>query len=120
MVDRMTGHVAMLNLPEFDNYYSGASWYRDYVAYCGVSDDGQKLYAIVAQVSRRKPVMKKPLAGASVGEDAAPDSACPLPRWQRAPVRVTFEPADGSKQSFVIRGHVVDAVDDAEDDVASK
>lgn len=120
VVDRMTGHIAALNLPEFDAYYSAASWYRDYVAYCGVSDDGQKLYAIVAQVSRRKPVMKKALSGAGVSEDAAPDSACPMPVWQRAPVRVTFELAGGTKQSFVIRGHVVDSVDDAEEEAVSK
>jgi len=48
--------------PEFGSYYSVASWYRDYVAYCGVSDDGKKLYAVVFQVGRRKPVLKKPLA----------------------------------------------------------
>lgn len=27
---------------EFDSTYSAASWYRDYVAYCGVSDDGRE------------------------------------------------------------------------------
>jgi hypothetical protein len=119
-VDRMTGHVSTLNLPEFDTYYSAASWYRDYVAYCGVSDDGQRLYAIVAQVSRHKPVLKKSLAGQSVGDEAAADSACLLPTWQRTPVRVTFELAGGTKLSFVIRGHTVDSVDDAEEDEASK
>ena len=47
------------HLPEFDSFYSAASWYRDYVAYCGVGDDGKKTYAMVAQISRRKPVLKK-------------------------------------------------------------
>jgi hypothetical protein len=75
LVDRMTGHISSLALPEFDPYYSLASWYRDYAAYCGVSDDGKKLFAIVFQVGRRKPVLKKLLGEA--GGDDAPDSECP-------------------------------------------
>src|ERR1700757_2174051 len=59
LVDRVTGHVTQINLPEFDPFYSTTSWYRDFVAYCGVSDDGKKLYAMVAQVGRRKPVLRK-------------------------------------------------------------
>jgi hypothetical protein len=59
LVDRVTGRVSQLNLPEFDPFYSTASWYRDYIAYCGVSEDGKKLYAVVAQVGRRKPILKK-------------------------------------------------------------
>jgi len=58
-VDRLTGRVSQLNLAEFDPFYSTASWYRDYIAYCGVSEDGKKLYAVVAQVGRRKPILKK-------------------------------------------------------------
>ena len=45
LVDRLTGRVSTMSLPEFDAFYSAASWYRDYVAYCGVSDDGKKTYA---------------------------------------------------------------------------
>jgi len=116
LVDRVTGRISPINLPEFDPFYSAGSWYRDYVAYCGVSDDGKKTYAIVAQLSRRKPVLKKPLSNEGVAEDAEPDSACPAPSWQRAPVRVTFEPGGDAKQTFSIRGHVVDLVNDAEDE----
>jgi len=116
LVDRVTGRISPINLPEFDPFYSAGSWYRDYVAYCGVSDDGKKTYAIVAQLSRRKPVLKKPLSNEGVAEDGEPDSACPAPSWQRAPVRVTFEPGGDAKQTFSIRGHVVDLVNDAEDE----
>jgi hypothetical protein len=116
LVDRVTGRLAPINLPEFDAYYSAASWYRDYVAYCGVADDGKKTYAMVAQLSRRKAVLKKELSNAGVAEDASPDSACPVPSWQRSPVRVSFEPAAGARQTFAIRGHVVDLVNDAEED----
>lgn len=119
LVDRLTGHVSPISLPEFDALYSAASWYRDYVAYCGVSDDGQKIYAMVAQLGRRKPVLKKMLAG-GIAENAAPDSACPLPVWQKSPIRVSFEPTGGTKQTFEIRGHVVDLVSDDEEDEEGK
>jgi len=92
---------------------------RDYAAYCGVSDDDKKVYAVVAQISRRKPVLKRLLDGASINteiKDSAPDSACPIPGWQRAPMRVTFEPAGAPKQTFAIRGHSVDLVTDEQDD----
>ncbi|HYM75435.1 MAG TPA: hypothetical protein VE377_05595 [Candidatus Dormibacteraeota bacterium] len=115
LVDRTTGRVSAINLPEFDAFYSAASWYRDYVAYCGVADDGKKTYAIVAQLSRRKPVLKKAVAE-GVSDDAAPDSACPAPAWQRGPTRVSFEPAGGAKQTFAIRGHVVDVVNEEEEE----
>ena len=108
LVDRITGHISTINLPEFDALYSAASWYRDYAAYCGVSEDGKKLYAVVAQISRRKPVLKKPLDGQTVPENATADSACPAPAWQRSPARVTFEPTGATKQTFAIRGHTVD------------
>jgi hypothetical protein len=72
LVDRVSGRISQLSLPEFDPFYSTASWYRDYVAYCGVSEDGKKLYAIVMQVGRRKPILKKPV-GEPAGDDA-PDS----------------------------------------------
>jgi hypothetical protein len=66
-----------------------ASWYRDCVTYGGVSDDGKKLFAVVFQVGRRKPVLQKPLDEA--GGDDMPDSECPAPGWGRRPMQVTFE-----------------------------
>jgi hypothetical protein len=123
LADRVTGRISPINLPEFDVVYSDVTWYRDYAAYCGVSDDGKKLYAMVAQISRRKPVLKKLLEGVSIdGEspldpkDPIANSACPMPAWQRAPTRVTFEPADAPKQTFAIRGHVVDLITEEEDE----
>jgi hypothetical protein len=115
LVDRLTGRVAQLGLPEFDPFYSTASWYRDYIAYCGVSEDGKKLYAVVAQVGRRKPILKKD-AGVPAGTDD-PDSECPPPAWERNPMRVTFQPHDNDKEKLVfsIRGRVVDVVNDAEE-----
>jgi len=116
LVDRTTGRVSPINLPEFDAFYSAASWYRDYVAYCGVSDDGRRIVAIVVQLGRRRPLLNKPLSNDGVPDGAVPDSACTPPLWQRTPVQVSFESAGGEKQTFAIRGHVVDAVSDEEEE----
>ena len=116
LVDRLTGRILPINLPEFDAYYSQVSWYRDYAAYCGVSDDGKKVHAIVVQIARRKPVLKDALSNSGVPEGAAPDSVCPAPSWQRNPARVGFEPARGARQTFVIHGHIVDLVNESEDE----
>jgi len=120
LVDRLTGRISAVNLPEFDVVYSASSWHRDYVAYCGVSGDGKKTFAIVAQLNRKKPVLKKPLLRV-LPDDAGPDSACSMPVWQRSPIRVSFEAAGSDKQTFAIRGHIADIVnDDEEDEEASK
>jgi len=118
LVDRITGHISSLNLPDFDPYYSSASWYRDYVAYCGVSDDGKKVHAIVAQLGRRKPVLKQQVSNAAMSQD--PDSACPPPGWQRQPARVTFDIGETQKVTFSVRGHAADvATDEADEEDAS-
>jgi hypothetical protein len=123
LVDRSTGHISPIVLPEFDNYHSIVSWYQDYAAYCGVSEDGKKVYAVVAQLNRHKTVLKKALTALPDGlaDDAAPDSACHAPAWQRRPTRVGFELPGQPKQTFVIRGHVADLVNEPNDeDEASK
>ena len=114
LVDRITGHVSPINLPEFDAFYSKVAWYRDYVAYCGVSDDGKNLYAVVAQLGRRKTILKKALGG-TVADDK-PDSACPAPSWQRQPVRVSFSSPLDQKLTYSVRGHAVDVVNDEEEE----
>jgi hypothetical protein len=110
VVDRVSGHISQASLPEFDPDSSSASWYRDYVAYCGVSDDGRKLYAVVTQLGRRKPILKKPMGEAS-GELMA-DSECDAPSWQRAPARVSFVSKADQKFTFAVRGHTVEVVTD--------
>jgi len=96
-VDRMTGHIAQLNLPAFDAEISAATWYRDYAAYCGSSDDGSKIYMMVSQLGKRKPLVKKEFAG----------PGCAAPKWERGPSRVTFTAA-GEKASFIVRGRGAD------------
>ncbi|HTC46078.1 MAG TPA: hypothetical protein VK722_02055 [Candidatus Aquilonibacter sp.] len=119
LVDRVTARISPLNLPEFDTQYSAVSWYRDYAAYCGLSDDGKKIYAVVAQINRRKPVLKKVLDSAAMKDEEkipSPDSICPAPAWQRSPARVSFEPTNAAKQTFAVRGHLVDLITEEEDD----
>ncbi len=84
LVDRDSGRVSQLNLPNFDASYSLASWYRDYAAYCGVSDDGAKLFALVAQLGRKKPILIRELG--AVKDAGMPDAQCLAPDWQRQPV----------------------------------
>ncbi len=112
-VDRETGRVSQLNLPNFDPFYSLASWYRDYAAYCGVSDDGTKLYAVVTQLGRKKPVLKRELG--AVKDADMPDAQCVAPEWQRQPARVTFLPTNGQKLTFTVRGHAADVAPVASD-----
>ncbi len=106
LVNRDTGRVSAIALPDFDPYYSSASWYRDYVAYCGVSDNGERLYAVVMQLGQRKPVLRKELGAAKGGDQ--PESECAPPDWQREPIRVTFAPIGGQKITYSVRGRAVD------------
>ncbi|HEX2329404.1 MAG TPA: hypothetical protein VHN74_11835 [Candidatus Angelobacter sp.] len=91
-VDRQTGHISQLNLPMFDPETSEASWYRDYAAYCGSSDDGNKAYLMVYQLGKRKPVLKREFGG----------SGCAAPKWERGPSRVTFISEKGEKTTFQV------------------
>ena len=114
LVNRVTGRVSQIPLPDFDAYHSTATWYRDYVAYCGLSDDGQKLFALVVQLGRRKPVLQRELGRTQ--ETDLPDAQCAAPRWQRQPARVTFERAVGAPLTFEVRGHAAEpAVDEPEE-----
>ena len=49
VVDRGSGRISQAALTQFEPDLSLASWYRDYVAYCGISTDGKKSYATVVQ-----------------------------------------------------------------------
>ena len=107
LVDRMTGRVQPVALAEFDSDGSQVSWFRDYAAYCGRSDDGQKEFAIIAQVGKRRPLLKKSLGEANL-------AGCPAPVWQRDPVRVTFATKEDPKLTFSVSSRFVDlATEDA-------
>ena len=105
LVDRTSGKVQMLSLPEFDPYTSQVSWFRDYVAYCGVAEETQKLFMIVAQAGKRKPLLKQVLTGGG-----AQSNACEAPAWERDPARVTFDPSGEQKVVFTVKTHSLEWV----------
>ena len=95
LVDRVTGHITALHLPDFDADVSDAVWFRDYAAYCGVAATAKGgLLAVVAQVSGRRAVVQKvigtwpqanhfsagvpacPVAAAAAAGDAAAYGGC--------------------------------------------
>lgn len=101
LVDRMNGHLSSVTLPEFDVENSAASWYRDYAAYCGITADGKLRYAIVVQLGRKKPVLRKSLGDVSEG------APCSAPKWQRQPPRVTFDDKSG-QLTYAVHGSVAE------------
>lgn len=115
MVDRVTGRIAALKLPDYDPGVSQVEWFRDYGAYCGITATGKSLYAVVAQIAARRPVLAKKLAAWDAEDHVNP--ACASAEWQREPMRVTFHPAGKDAVSFdVVPGSAV-LVEDSEDDV---
>ncbi len=114
LVDRVTGHVAALKLPDYDPGVSQVSWFRDYGAYCGVTLSGKSLYAVVAQLAVRKPVLARKLAAFDV--ENKPDPACGEPEWQREPLKVTFHPAGRDPASFDLVPGSAMLVEDSDDE----
>jgi hypothetical protein len=108
LVDRVSGKIQQLVLSEFDRDSSAANWFRDYAAYCGTSDDGQTLFAVIVQIGRRKPLLKKSIGDAH--------DVCAPPVWERDPVRVTFAHPPDQKLTFSVKSRAVDTItlDDSE------
>ena len=114
LVDRTTGLISALKLPDYDPGVSQVSWFRDYAAYCGVTASGKSRYAVVAQIAVRKPVLARKLAAFDAGSD--PGSACAPVEWQREPLRVIFHPAQKDAVSFDIVPGSTALVEDSGDD----
>ena len=112
LIDRATGHVAALRLPDFDPGVSYVEWFRDFAAYCGVPSGGKQLYAVVAQVAARKPLLHRKLAGWNPQERHAP--ACGPAAWQREPLRVTFSPNGSAAVSYDLVGLSAMLVEDGD------
>ncbi len=114
MIDRVTGRITALKLPDYDPGVSQVEWFRDYGAYCGITSTGKSLYAVVAQIAARRPVLAKKLSAWDAEDHDSP--ACAQAEWQRDPMRVTFHPAGRSAVSFdVVPGSAV-LVEDSDDD----
>ncbi len=112
LIDRANGHVTAMKLPDYDPAVSSVVWFRDYAAYCGLNSGGHQLYAVVAQVAARKPLMAKKLGPWSPGESATP--ACDRATWQRDPLRVSFTPTGASPVSYDLVGLSAVLVEDGD------
>jgi hypothetical protein len=89
------------------------SWFRDYAAYCGLTSSGKSLYAVVAQLAVRKPLLSKKLSAFEAESRTEP--VCAAVQWQREPFRVTFNPSGMSAVSFeIVPGSAV-LVEDSDD-----
>ena len=99
LIDRVSGKVQPVTLPDLDIDNSPVNWFRDYAAYCSASEEG-KIFAVIVQLGRRKPLLKKVIASGTTG--------CPIPVWQRDPARVTFEAVGDQKLTFTVRSSSVD------------
>jgi hypothetical protein len=103
LVDRSTGHITALHLPDFDPAISDAVWFRDYAAYCGVATTAKGgLYAIVAQLGVRRAVVQKQIAPWPQPERPGP--LCQPPVWQRQPMRVTLQMTGSDAITFDVVG----------------
>jgi hypothetical protein len=103
LVDRATGHIAALHLPDFDPIVSDVAWFRDYAAYCGVATTAKGgLFAIVAQISTRKPIVHKQLGPWPQPEHSA--APCQPATWQRQPMRATLQLTGGTPMTFDVVG----------------
>ena len=112
LVDRVSGKVTALRLPDYDPAVSEVVWFRDYAAYCGLSASGRQLYAVVAQIAARRPVLSKKLREWNPVDHPSP--ACPPAVWQREPLRIAFQPAGGQQVSFDLVGLSAVLVEDGD------
>ncbi len=122
LVDRVTGKVSAIKLPDYDPGVSQVAWFRDFAAYCGLTASGKSLYAVVMQVGAKKASISRKLATFDPGKAASP--ACAPADWQREPLRVTFHPAGQDAVSFDVAAGsallVEDSADEAETPAAGK
>ncbi|MCU1319848.1 MAG: hypothetical protein JWP98_1366 [Edaphobacter sp.] len=102
-VDRVTGHITALHLPDFDPVVSNAVWFRDYAAYCGTANTAKGgLFAIVAQLGARRPVVQKQIGRWPQSDHFIP--VCQPAKWQRLPMRVTLQPTGGDPITYDVLG----------------
>ncbi|HEX3986732.1 MAG TPA: hypothetical protein VHX13_09010 [Acidobacteriaceae bacterium] len=113
LVDRTSGKVSALHLPDFDPAVSEAVWFRDYAAYCGVTASGKQLLAVVAQVEARRPLLAKKLGAWDPADHPAP--VCASAVWQRDPLKVTFQSAGAAAVSYDLVGASAVLVEDGDD-----
>lgn len=119
LVDRTSGRVSALHLPNFDAAISDVVWYRDYAAYCGIKNTVRSggLTAEVWQISSRRPALEKVIGKWPQPERVRP--VCAPAMWQREPMRITVQMTGGQPTTFDVVGtstNLVEEGEPAEDD----
>jgi len=118
LIDRVSGRVTALKLPEYDPGVSQVAWFRDYAAYCGITATGKSLYAVVAQIGVRKPILAKKLSAYNLEDHPSP--VCATPEWQREPLKITFHPAGREAPAYDLIGGSAVLVEDDDDEASSE
>lgn len=113
LVDRESGKVTALKLPDFDAGVSDVVWFRDYAAYCGLNASGKELLAVVAQIAARRPLLSRKLTAWDAADHPSP--ACGAAVWQRDPLKVSFAPAGTAAVSFDLVGTSAVLVEEGDD-----
>lgn len=102
-VDRVSGHITALRLPDFDAAVSDVVWFRDYAAYCGTGSTAKGgLYAVVVQMGARRPTVLKLIGKWPQTDHFLP--VCQPAQWQRLPMRVTLKPTGGEAATYDVVG----------------
>ena len=102
-VDRTTGHITPLHLPDFDAQVSEIAWFRDYAAYCGLVPTLKGgVMAVVAELGNRKAVAQHVLANWPLDKPLHP--VCAPAQWQRTPMRATLTLTGGQPVTFDVAG----------------
>jgi hypothetical protein len=105
MVDRISGHITAVHLPDFDPIISNVVWFRDDAAYCGIASTAKGgILAIVAQLGARKPIVQKLLAPWPL--PAATNPVCAPAIWQRTPMRATLQLTGAQPITYDVVGSV--------------
>lgn len=112
LIDRASGKITALHLPDYDPAVSDVVWFRDLAAYCGLNAGGKQLYAVVAQLAVRKPVLSRRLGEWNPAAHSTP--ACAPAVWQREPLQVSFSPTGASAISFNLIGSSAVLVEDGD------
>ena len=103
-----------IKLPDYDPVVSNVSWFRDYAAYCGLTSTGKQLYAVVAQVAARKPLVVSKLGPWDASAPHTAAAVCAPALWQREPLRITFQPSGAQPTSFNLVGSSAVLVEEGE------
>ena len=102
-VDRTTGRITPVHLPNFDAQISQVTWFRDYAAYCGLIPSLKGgVVAVVAELGAHKAVAQHVIGNWPMDQPQYP--VCAAAQWQRTPMRATLALNGGLPITFDVAG----------------